>query len=117
MGVPLRPWTLRLLALIDQGVTAREELIRLVTPVVPIGHAYRVRVRTNERQKARKPETRTVRRREPHPKEAHRIGARQVIQKTLANLCRDQTLVLDHGHYRRAQGVACTTPQTIETRP
>ena len=98
-----RPWTQRILQLIDEGVTDREALITGATPFVPQGHAHRVRERQNKRMAAR-------RREEGRPQgsgritstsEAYRVGARQVVHKALQNLCKCGRLVRDGDQFRR----------------
>lgn len=88
-----------MMELIDAGITDREEIIRLTTPFVPQGHAYRVRESTNERLRRRRGgEPRHI---EPSPSEIHRIGARQSITKALHIQVRCGYLVIDGTRVRR----------------
>jgi hypothetical protein len=103
MPTPMRPWTRRILDLIDAGVTDREEIIRLTTPFVPQGHAYRVRESTNERQRRRSSSSSEPRRLNVTPSEMHRIGARGAIRASLANQLRDGYLIRDGDQFRRAR--------------
>lgn len=105
MGMPLRPWTVRALALIDEGVTDREELVEMLTPHVPQGHAFRHRESERLRQIERhRPVSITGRNHRPqtlHPTEIHRIGARHVIVQMLRGLVANGTLIRDGTSYRR----------------
>ena len=104
MPNPMRPWTIRALALIDEGVTHRDELIELCTPFVPQGKAYRMRETERVRQRARfvSISGRTHAVAERLPIEVHRVGARIVISQTLRGLVTNGTLVRDGDHFRRA---------------
>jgi hypothetical protein len=98
----MRPWTVRILELVDAGVTHREEVIAQTIPFVPIGHAHRARERQRLSQQARPRATeRTL---TPRPKalaEVHRIGARTVVRETIATLLTHGHLVRDGEHLRR----------------
>jgi hypothetical protein len=98
----MRPWTVRILELVDAGVTHREEVIEQTLPFVPIGHAHRARERQRLSQQARPRLTdRTL---TPRPKglaEVHRIGARTIIRETIATLLTHGHLVREGDHLRR----------------
>ena len=102
MGALRRPWTVRILELVDAGVTHREEIVEQTLPFVPIGHAHRTRERQRLHQQARARATgKTL---TPRPKsmaEVHRIGAREVIRQTCHSLVLYGHLVRDGDHLRR----------------
>jgi hypothetical protein len=106
MPYPMRPWTLRALALIDEGVTRRDELIELCTPFVPQGHAYRIREierqRSQRRHRAVARTDRTHAVSERMSTEIHRVGARIVISNMLRGLVQNGTLTRDGDHFRRS---------------
>ena len=104
MPTPMRPWTRQMLELIDAGVTEREEIIRLTTPFVPQGHAYRVRESANERLRRRRSGVRRML--ELAPSEIHRIGARRAIILSLHNQIRDGHLIRDGDHMRRVKAAS-----------
>ena len=106
MPTPRRPWTVRVLELIDQGVTNREAIIEQASPYVPQGHAYRRREwsRLYEERKTRE---RGVPAREPRPRscaEIHRIGARVVISQSLEQMVRRGVLIRVEDTYLRVNG-------------
>lgn len=104
----MRPWTVRILELIDAGITHREDIVEQTLPFVPLGHAHRTRERQrlNAHRRPRLTDVRLT----PRPKtlaEVHRVGARQVIGETLQTLVRHGHLVRDGDHLRRpSQGPA-----------
>lgn len=106
----MRPWTRRVLDLIDEGVHDRAELIRLATPFVPEGHAYRKREQVNaqvRRDSARRRggEVAQPRKLERSAREIHSSGARTVLRETLNNLVKIGHLVREGDNfYRAAQG-------------
>jgi hypothetical protein len=97
-----RPWTERILQLVDAGITEREEIVRRTIPFVPQGHAYRVREITNARMRRRygyvDAAPRNLNR---TPGELHRVGAGAVINQAIHNLTRCGVLVRDGDHVRR----------------
>lgn len=99
-----RPWTERILALIDAGVTERSEIIRRTVAFVPQGHAYRMRETTNQRLRERRAingHTPVARESCHSASELHRIGATAVIGRTINSLVRHGTLVRIGDEYRR----------------
>lgn len=100
-----RPWTQHLLQLVDSGVTHAEELIRLTTPLVPMGHAFRKREMVNGHARERHREaghpSAPTPRRPREPIDVHRIGARLVLRDCLHGLVRTGHLVQDGEHFRR----------------
>lgn len=110
----IRPWTRRILELVDSGVTERTEVIRQTIPFVPQGHAYRTRERDLERLRHRTSvayEERIRNGETPHhgpfgpravdPIDCHEVGARMVIRHTILKLIRGGHLVLADGHLVR----------------
>lgn len=110
MATPMRPWTRRLLDLIDDGITDHDELIRRAVPWVPQGHAFRMREQNNarfrERYAAKHPSA--IRRpnqvRRSTPTELHRVGARLVLTRSLRNLVHHGHLTRDGTTYARPAG-------------
>ena len=99
---PMRPWTARILELVDQGITHREDIVERAAPWVPVGHAYRVREGHRRHQlRRRSGEEDTPPRRELTMAEIHRLGARVVIVKAVGALTVTGTLVREGDHYRR----------------
>jgi len=100
----MRPWTERIIQLVDEGVTERETIIAKATPWVPQGHAFRVRESRNARARAK--DRARGRAAGTQPKvsiyEVHRVGARHVIRTSLAGLCQCGVLTREGDHYRRA---------------
>lgn len=107
MGAIARPWRARVLEVLDAGVEDLEEIYLRVTPWVPQGHAFRERERHNARYRNRHPRQ-NGEPSAPRPvirsaAEIHRIGARQVIRKTLQNLVKDGYIVrTETGYVRRS---------------
>lgn len=110
MASPMRPWTRRLLDLIDEGITDHDELVSRAVPWVPQGHAFRTREESNARFRRRyavahptaTPRGNQVRR--YTPTELHRVGARLVLTRCLRNLVRTGRLVRDGTTYTRPAG-------------
>lgn len=103
MSALLRPWTERIMQVVDSGITEREAIIDATMAFVPQGHAYRVREHESARslERARAAGIPQGKRREVTAIQVHRSGARRVIARTLVSLCRCGRLVRDGHHYRR----------------
>lgn len=103
MTAMVRPWTERIMKLVDNGITEREAIIIGTLPFVPQGHAYRVREHESMRslQRARAAGIPEGKRRQLTAVQVHRTGARRVVAHTLNSLCRTGHLVRDGNHYRR----------------
>jgi hypothetical protein len=104
MATPKRPWTLRLLQLVDAGVTDRSELIERSVHHVPHGHAWRQRERDrahSAQQTARRHPTRQIGPQQRCADDIYLIGARRVIVATLHSLVRNGALVRDGQSYSR----------------
>jgi hypothetical protein len=94
----LRPWTRRILELLEEGPLPREEIVQRTIPYVPQGHAFRAR--EYARQKAMR-----YSRQNGHalgspkatvtPGQIHEAGARIVIKKALQGLVDRGTVVRD----------------------
>ena len=103
MPTPLRPWTLEILRLVEAGTSDEEEVIRLATPFVPQGHAWRTREAYRLKSAAaveRKLNGARVRERHLRPitpAEIHRIGARMVIRAALRQLAESGRVIRDRG--------------------
>jgi hypothetical protein len=101
-----RPWTCEIYRLVMAGVSHRDDIIRLATPHVPQGHAYRERERVREgfkRRYARKrggPPIKPMPELQRTPAEIHAFGARLIIRKTLGSLVSTGRIVRDGDHYR-----------------
>ena len=108
MSTPYRPSTVRLLQLVDEGVTERDEAMRRTIPWVPPGTAFRVRASHNAAMRAkyaaRYGSTPAGPRPDPCAYEVHRRGAMRVLQKTLNSLLQRGTLEYVDGHLRRPNG-------------
>lgn len=102
-----RPWTERILSLVDAGVTERAEIVRRTIPFVPQGHAFRVREINNEKLRRSHAVDGVV----PPPRtrvrslsEIHRIGAGHVVRHAIHALLQSGTLVRDGpDHLRRPE--------------
>jgi len=103
MSALVRPWTERILQVVDQGITDREAIITATMAYVPQGHAYRVREHESVKslERARAAGIPEGKRRQVTAVQVHRSGARRIINSTLHSLCRCGHLVRDGHHYRR----------------
>lgn len=113
MPTPMRPWTIRLLELIEGGVSHREDLIRGASPFVPVGHAYRVReqfrMKAAQKFRRRYPDAPELTRAPRSTTEIHRVGARLVLDSCLHSLVANGRLIREGDHYRLHRPVESTS--------
>lgn len=118
MATPMRPWTIRILELIDEGVTAREDLIRRASASVPLGHAFRaretMRLKAVRKHRERRPDAPRLARPKLSSTEVHRVGARQVLTDTLAGLVRSGRLVRTGDEFRRPYVESASAPHSAD---
>ena len=96
-----RPWTQAVFDVLAAGPAHRDLIVELASPWVPQGHAYRAREyqRVRYMRRSRGSDVRLGRRRVSDA-ELHRIGARVVVNRTLAQLVRAGRIERDGDVYR-----------------